>query len=259
MRLASLREQDFGFYEGKPFHARSRNSNKTSRDEHHSQHKNEVGFKDVESKDSMILRANDFLEKHLLPLLGAESREIEHVVAVVSHGIMLSTMWRCLLKRLGSRTVSFAPGVQPPGTATVLEYIGAWSNTGYLQLHISKTDGWARCEKNDRATVPPNYTQESGIPVPVSTEQGPTSGHMQCPTTATVTLDGDAQVAIRPTNPATDSTQTDVLNGWQMIIQTINGREHLKGVKRTGGGVGSSQYDQEQKTIDTFFKKQKTG
>lgn len=33
-----------------------------------------------------------------------------------------------------------------------------------------------------------------------------------------------------------------------------NGREHLKSLKRTRGGVGSSKYDPKQRKLDSFFK-----
>lgn len=35
---------------------------------------------------------------------------------------------------------------------------------------------------------------------------------------------------------------------------TYNGREHLKGLKRTRGGVGSSKHDPKQRKLDSFFK-----
>ena len=55
------------------------------------------------------------------------------------------------------------------------------------------------------------------------------------------------------------STDLDILHGWNMVIRKVNGKDHLKGLKRTGGGVGSSQFDEGQKKIETFFKKQKVG
>jgi hypothetical protein len=38
---------------------------------------------------------------------------------------------------------------------------------------------------------------------------------------------------------------------------TVNGKDHLKGLKRTGGGVGSSRHDASQKGIESFFKRRK--
>lgn len=49
----------------------------------------------------------------------------------------------------------------------------------------------------------------------------------------------------------------DRLNA-KMLICAVNSTEHLIGLKRTRGGVGSSVVDDKQKKLDTFFKKPKT-
>ena len=49
-----------------------------------------------------------------------------------------------------------------------------------------------------------------------------------------------------------------LLYGWTTIIKVINGRGHLQGLKRTGGGVGSARHDDGQKSIETFFKRRRT-
>jgi 2,3-bisphosphoglycerate-dependent phosphoglycerate mutase len=38
------------------------------------------------------------------------------------------------------------------------------------------------------------------------------------------------------------------------VIKRINCIEHLQGLKKTRGGIGSSQFDAKQKTMDSFFK-----
>lgn len=45
------------------------------------------------------------------------------------------------------------------------------------------------------------------------------------------------------------------LNSWTARILAINSRDHLKNLKRTAGGIGSSQYDSKQHTLDSFFKR----
>jgi len=45
---------------------------------------------------------------------------------------------------------------------------------------------------------------------------------------------------------------------FQITVKTINGKDHLKGLKRTGGGLGSSKFEEGQKSIETFFKKRKS-
>ena len=134
-QLKVLREQDFGFYEGKEFYARPSGSSKSGKDSHRAEHSNDPGFQDVESKESMAKRADIFVHEHLLPLI-CQSEEVN--VAVVSHGIILNHLWRSVLKLFAQRTITIAPGVavSSMGTSTPLEYLGGWSNTGYLELDI---------------------------------------------------------------------------------------------------------------------------
>lgn len=212
-RLRVLREQDFGFYEGKPFYTRERNSQNLGKDIHRSHHSADPGFQDVESKESMVLRMDDFIRDHLLHLLCNEKSQDDLVVAVISHGIILSHLWRCLLKLLPRNSVALAPGLllERKGT-TILENIGAWSNTGYLELNMER----------------------------VSTD----------------TLAADTFQSM------VESQSKDPLLGamaLKMVIKTVNGKDHLKSLKRTRGGVGSSKYDEGQKKIDAFFKKPKIG
>ena len=137
-QLKLLREQDFGFYEGKPFYTRPSGSNKSGKEEHRAQHNQESGFQDVEPKESMMSRADMFTHEHLLPLICKDSGSREYTVAVVSHGIMLNYLWRSILNLFARRTVALAPGlsVGATGSSTPLEYLGGWSNTGYLELDI---------------------------------------------------------------------------------------------------------------------------
>ena len=213
-----LREQDFGFYEGKPFYARSRNSNKSGKDNHRSQHRDDPDFQDVEAKESMDSRMNDFLGDYLLPLLMTEKKQAD-IVAVVSHGIILSHLWRCLLRLLPKNSVALLPGLTlGNGGVTPIEYLGGWSNTGYLELEIQRQSPGAAMSSNDS----------------------------ELPSTPAVSrsVEGDTL----PT-----------LHGYQMFVKVVNGKEHLQGLKRTKGGVGSSKFDEGQKSINSFFKKQKIG
>ena len=134
-QLKILREQDFGFYEGKPFYARPSGSNKSGKDNHRAEHASEPGFQDVESKELLAIRANTFVHEHLVPLI---CKRKEVTVAVVSHGIILNHLWRSILKLFAKRTVSIAPGlaIGSANASTPLEYLGGWSNTGYLELDV---------------------------------------------------------------------------------------------------------------------------
>ena len=216
--LKMLREQDFGFYEGKPLYARSRESSKSGKDNHRSQHQDDPDFRDVESKESMDSRMNIFLREHLVPLLHNEKREKKEVVAIVSHGIILSHLWKCFLKLLLKNSVTLSPGLSvSTGRVTPLEGLGGWSNTGYLEIDVQKK--WPATNNAAKASKSPARSSES---------------------------------------PSIDNGSTPTLHEYKVMVKTVNGKEHLQGLKRTRG-VGSSKYDEGQKSIESFYKKQMVG
>ncbi len=129
--LKILREQDFGSLECRPWTSRSTPSGTSSilLDPGH------PDFKPKETQESMATRTNTFISETLLPLLAADS-DIGSKVAVVSHGIILSVLWRTLLQQFGARSVSLGPEVSASMGSRPLEYLPGWSNTGYLELDI---------------------------------------------------------------------------------------------------------------------------
>ncbi|KAL9060618.1 MAG: hypothetical protein Q9162_000569 [Coniocarpon cinnabarinum] len=196
VQLACLREQDFGFFEGKPFHVRSA-TGKSGKDNQRQKHKESPDFQDVESKESLKRRCTEFYDQHLVPILGQATRE-KRVVVVVSHGILLSTLWKVLIAQQPANSISLAPelksGSYPDQS---LDHIASWSNTGYLDLTLTR-----------RAA-------SAGVDV-----EGP---------------------------------------AFDLRVNQANNRDHLTGLKRTRGGVGSAEYDKNQRSIDTFFKKPRLG
>ena len=219
-KLPLLREQDFGYYEGKHFKTRQRGLNKSGKEAHRQAHLNDEGFQDVESKESMEIRANSFLDTKLFPLIRTSSQIREPIIALVSHGIFLATLWRCLLRRFPEQSVKLAPGLSIiAGAPTTLEYIGGWSNTGYLELEIRSSSLGNAIDAIDTIHNLDASPYEDSLPQSLS------------------------------------------LVGWTIVIKTVNGKDHLKNLKRTGGGVGSSKHDDSQKRLDTFFapKRRKIG
>ena len=218
--LTILREQNFGFYEGKPFYARSRVSDKSGKENHRSQHQDHPDFKDVESKESMVLRMNVFLQDYLVPILHSETGGTPSTVAIVSHGIILSHLWRCFLKLLPRGSVTLSPGLSVGGGGvTPLEYLGGWSNTGFLELDVQKD-------------------------------------HNK-PTTATGNIAAPSAAPLAPEPSSLDTVRLLILQDHRLLVKTVNGKEHLKDFKRTKGGVGSSRFDESQQSIESFFKKRK--
>ncbi|RMZ74239.1 phosphoglycerate mutase family [Pyrenophora seminiperda CCB06] len=198
LQLPVLMEQDFGSMEGKKFHDPSHKS------EHPRNEKNRHGieFVPMESKDTMARRADSFIDEHLMPLLGDTSKDMSPVVAIVSHGIFLSMLWKRLLLRLPRKSVVLSPELRATARPS-LEHLGGWSNTGYLELHLQRAEA------------------EEPSPSPAGMSR--------------------------------------ITQGWTTTILTINGKDHLRSLKRTGGGVGSARHDASQKRIDTFFKRRRVG
>ncbi|KAN0112277.1 phosphoglycerate mutase-like protein [Hyaloscypha variabilis] len=259
-KLQLLREQDFGFYEGKKFFERPREGNKTGKDAHLEAHRDEPGFVDVESKESMRIRVDAFIDAHLVQLM--HEVEEDKTVAVVAHGIILSHLWRAILKRFHP-FVTVAPEVQSRAPGFSLEYLGGWSNTGYLDLEVKRRPGSVGRFSGSSADAAPSadisiISPISGAPDPVLPDGSLPEGteSQNPPPTSSSAL---------PQNPATtEETAFDPshapprgLQDFYLVINAVNSQEHLKGLKKTRGGIGSLKHDSNQQRVDSFFKKQK--
>ncbi|KAH8601858.1 histidine phosphatase superfamily [Bisporella sp. PMI_857] len=204
--LSMLREQDFGWFEGKPI-------TKGGRDAQREKYGQDEGFRDIESKASMKARADAFIMDHLVEHMHVRGEN--ETVAVVAHGIILNYLWRSILKRFTTENVSAVTGSVLLGDRG-LDYLGAWSNTGCLELEIM-----------------PNL-------------QG-----VDCTPASTLEL---------VNAPSTLVNAVVVPSRFQdlcLVVKAVNSLEHLRGLKKTRGGIGSSKHDDKQKTMDKFFKKQR--
>lgn len=248
LKLEVLREQDFGYYEGKTFLERQKGSDKSGKDIHRTIHAQEEGFQDVESKESMRLRADTFVDLHLEEHL--RSRLDEEIVVVVSHGIILSHLWRAILGRFQGRNISLGSGVvMRDGRG--LEYLGGWSNTGVLDLEIKTVS------KPNSEPIPALEADAAVVIdlVPLTTTRPPhEAGHsdsiLEIPTASV------PRTAAPSLNAPTVST-TAKLPSLSLVVKAVNSQAHLRGLKKTRGGIGSAQHDEKQKTVDSFFKKRK--
>jgi len=226
-----LREQAFGSYEGKKYAERPRHEKDTPVEAL----KVDTEFQEVESKESMLLRADDFVDAHLLPLF-AEVQD-QHSVVVVAHGIILNYLWRGILKRFPPGNVAVAASAD---RGLSLDYLGAWSNTGVLDLEVKPNPGIANPELEKATSVPP---LEVPRPTLSAAEAGPSELSQQ-PTTAIPSL-----TAVRT------PVYRSMLPHMSLVVKAVNSLEHLNGLKKTRGGIGSSKHDPSQKTVDSFFKK----
>lgn len=161
-----------------------------------------------ESHESLSRRANAFIDSYILPLIhGPQDSPITSsphtiTIAIVSHGILLSTLFRELVARF--RIVTVSPEALKAGFT--VGKTPRWDNTGYTHLQIQS-----------ELSVPEQLS--SGTPKP------PQACHK---------LDGE------------------------LVVKEINVTRHLKGLKRTGGGIGSACADPKQRSIKDFLKS-KTG
>jgi hypothetical protein len=200
----------------------------------------------VESKESMAKRADTFLDQHLLPLFDSDSAAEEHTVAIVSHGILLSNLWRRLLLRLPRRSLQIAPDVTAARGDIILEHLGGWSNTGYLHLSIQR-DSSPASDKTESAgkNESPNITTNMLTPGPQIAEV----------TAVSPTAEGKAFDVVP--DATSEAIPRKMLDGYSTTILAINNKQHLIGLKRQRGGIGRSAHDESQKKLDGFFKKQR--
>ncbi|KAL5116240.1 hypothetical protein ACEQ8H_005905 [Pleosporales sp. CAS-2024a] len=250
-----LVEQNFGSMEGKKWYQRPADAQLTGEEHHDLESPSTTGFVHVESKDAMARRADAFLDSHLLPLLDETSGATDKCVAIVSHGIFLSTLWKRLLLRLPSKSVVLSSELQAIGRPS-LEHLGGWSNTGYLELDMIRTiteeDGAPAAER-------PSLRPNSSLLAAEMPGPNQTVGTVDVPQASDDLRIADKVVTIPATAAKAKSKPCwpRVAHGWATTILAINGKNHLKGLKRTGGGVGSSRHDASQKSIETFFKRRK--
>ncbi|KAI7163200.1 phosphoglycerate mutase-like protein [Hortaea werneckii] len=268
-KVKALMEQDFGFYEGKTYYSKT-DPRRSGRDAHHEKHKKDSGFVDIESKDAIARRADVFLDEHLVPLLHCNEEDEELVVAVVSHGMLLMHLWRRLLLRLPRKSLTIAPEVTEARGSVVLEHLGGWGNTGYLELVLTKgaqdvgsadTGPLHHGQEPPRASPGPNSSQSA-----LSTEStidGAIASPTPVPQTAEVG-EAEAKAEVTPQTPAElglgkDASGPQILHGWSTTILAVDSKHHLGGLKRQRGGIGSLAHDEGQKKLDSFFRKrQKT-
>lgn len=257
VQLPVLTEQDFGSMEGKKWYDRPPESKLSGKEHHRQQHKETAQFVDVESKDAMSRRADVFLDEHLLPLLDEAAEVEDAVVAIVSHGIFLATLWKRLLMCFPAKSVTLSPELQATARPS-LEHLGGWSNTGYLELYMTKDVLQEPIPTASLPLAPSPETSSSPAETRPSDER---IGKIELPSVAKQDATTDQLLASEePAPPAASASKPStsrIIDGWTTTILTINGKDHLKGLKRTGGGVGSSRHDASQKSIETFFKRRK--
>jgi hypothetical protein len=194
----------------------------------------------------MAKRADFFLDHHLLPLFDSDLVTNEHTVAIVSHGILLSNLWRRLLLRLPRKRLTIAPEVMAARGDITLEHLGGWSNTGYLHLSIRRDEiPNSRDDKTVSKSEPSDHTPTISKSDPLIAETSAASRTTKSKSPET-----------RP-DAVPDISTPKMLHGYSTKILAIDDKQHLVGLKRQHGGIGRSAHDESQKKLDGFFKKQR--
>jgi probable phosphoglycerate mutase len=175
VQLPELREKDFGSREGVKFRKTERSSG-TVRSE------SKDAVSDGESREAMTVRANQFIDAHIIPILKEHVSE-KTSVAIVAHGIILGVLLSALIARFPAQDF-------PLSAQSHMQ----WSNTGVFQATIVRRPGIVE---------------------------------------------------------------------YSISVQFTNNVDHLDGLRKTRGGIGSARYDSQQRTLTSFFttntKKRKAG
>lgn len=245
VQLPVLMEKDFGSLEGKKFYDHHPEIKVLSKGQPH-ENKRKAGFVDGESKTSMARRADTFLDKYLMPLFEDSSSDDDTVIAIVSHGIFLSTLWKRILQRVPPRNTVLSNGLE--GTVRQsLEHLGGWSNTGYLELYFTRVVAEHHSSTTEAGTVPITVPLKPFVEVSAAVE----SLHKPeiLVSVEEITAPFDISVPLASTSHG--------MQGWSMSILRVNSKDHLQGLKRARGGLGSSRHDASQVSIKVFFKRRK--
>jgi hypothetical protein len=253
-KLELLREQDFGSYEGKPYADRPRGADKRGQDAHLASVRNDPDFKDRESKDSMVRRIRTFIDSHLVALL--ENGADDDTVAVVAHGIILSYLWQGVLLRFEPRNVFLSPSVMVADRGMGLQYLGGWSNTGYMDLEIKRWPTSAPAatttspSEPESSTVDPNCKNTSAAP---ETPTSRIATGLTDPETLHGIISMPSQASLNILTPLLQPSFQHL----SLTVKAVNNQDHLRDLKKTRGGIGSLKYDEKQTTMDSFVKRRK--
>ena len=221
-KLELLREKHFGFYEGKTYFQRPKDPEKRKvggREAYHERERPDLkleGFQEEESRESMQRRMDRFLDEDLHDVVVKAGDE--ETVVVVAHGIILLHLWRCILSRFPAANVAISPSAGMVGNGYGLEYLGAWSNTGWWELVIERL---ILSAEDDDAEPAANISSASNV-----------AGVNQA---------------------STETMYPRRFQHFSLVVTAVNCTDHLKGFKKTGGGLGNVKHDSKQKTMDSFF------
>ena len=210
-----------------------------------------------ESKQSLQYRADSFVDLHLIPTLRTVSNVDNSVIIVVSHGIILKYVLRQFALRLPTRSLFL--GVREESNIIDLKSLDdlcQWSNTGYVELRFERS----KCTSYERDYASSGDSGEEAVRSGAkSTSSGSGSSNVgNCENKPIERHDTRPGIGIETDNSGAWDKPTSANNlfpnSWVTLVETVNGTDHLRSLKRTGGGIGSAKYDKKQKTLNGFLK-----
>lgn len=238
-----LREKDFGSDEGMRFGSRG-GAQKTGPS-------SAAARVEPESQQSMKARVDIFVDQHFVPTAARAAADARPAaIAIVAHGIILNVLLRTLLTRFGPEEMA---RLAKPGDAPWRsEWLAAWSNTGYLELELRVATPVAVSDPavfgtsthqaqpaSDREHAPDLSNIESAV-VPVASLEEIT------------VIEETDRVSAPPATPSGEAA-APMVPDIQLFVKAVNSVEHLQGLKKTRGGIGSAGFDEKQRTVDSFF------
>jgi len=244
--LSLLREQDFGSFELLPW-----NRSESAREADPGPE--DPDFKPKETAESLKLRADTFLDDYIIPLFALDE-ESELTVAVVSHGLLLAALWKVLLLKFEPSCVYLGSEVLSSTPRRPLEYMPAWSNTGFLELEVQ------RLPEINVESQPPS---RPGDPISVT--------KLRATMKICTVNNKDHLTNLKRTrggvgSSASDDKQKRVDNFFRVTKLTpttemcaTKTKDQPTNLKRTRGDRGSNASDDKQKRLENFFKRPKTG
>jgi hypothetical protein len=134
-----------------------------------------------------------------------------------------------------------------------LQYLGAWSNTGYMDLESKRKPLFTPVLDNSASALQPSTAISDPhalhFPQVVTELADPTTsrGVISMPS---VSLDtGDTPAPPPKAN----------FHRLSLMVKAVNSQDHLRDLKKTRGGIGNLKHDEKQTTMDSFVKRRKTG
>lgn len=231
--LVELREKNFGSDEGVRFVKRDSPAQRQQAVASTSK-----GHVAPESQDVMQVRVQQFIAENLVQAISQAGACPEPSVSiiVVAHGIILNVLLRCLLTRWGPTEFAMLPGADDAPWGK--EWLTSWSNTGYLEFDV-------RVTPTPVATVNSSAVELGDL--------GKLSG--KAPPEHAAALARIASDAPSTLDTQVSSPEPSMAGGIQLSVKRVNCVEHLQGLKKTRGGIGSAGFDEKQKTMDSFLSR----